>query len=135
MWWCVEREKLAQRVSFFVNSEKELAELESSDKHIVIVGYRRLGKTHLIIKHLLKTWRKKTIPVYVDMLYYSSWEEFTESLVEKFLVSYDEASGERLSSFFTRIFSSLSSILSSVKEIKAKLGVEGVNLFFLQVGL
>jgi hypothetical protein len=129
----MEKRRLAERVSLFVDREKELAELAESNAHAVLVGYRRMGKTHIVIKHLLRKWSKKTIPVYVDLLYFSSWEEFANGLVAEFLSAYDEANGEKLSSFFARASSSFSSALSSVKEIEAKFGVEGVKFFSLRL--
>ncbi len=129
----MDRKKMEQKVSLFVNRRKELKELSEAKKHTVIVGYRRMGKTHLIVKHLLKEWDKKTVPVYLDMLYFASWGGFAESLVEEFLRAYDQTRGRNLSSAFRRFSSSLSTALSSVKEIEGTLGVEGLKFLSLKL--
>jgi predicted AAA+ superfamily ATPase len=105
-------EKMKEKVSFFIDRRKELAEIGEPGRHVVLVGYRRMGKTHLIIKHLVDTGGRKTVPVYIDMLYFASWEEFADSLVDEFLSSYDEATGKKVSSLFTRLAGSVSSALS-----------------------
>lgn len=129
----MERWRMKERVAFFVNRQRELGELKNSILHVVIVGHRRMGKTHLIIKHLLNSRSKKTIPVYLDMLYFSSWEEFAQRLMEEFLSAYDETTHGTFAILFNRVSSSLSSALSSVKEIEGTLGTEGLKFFSLRL--
>ena len=58
-----------------------------------------MGKTHLILKHLLEKWRKTSVPVYVDLLYYSSWSDFAAGLTKSFLENYDAVDGANVSLF------------------------------------
>ncbi len=130
----VELRKLKEKASFFINRKRELAELEDSGRHAVLVGYRRMGKTHLIVKHLALKSNRKTVPVYMDMLYFSSWAEFADSLIDRFLMAYDEATQDKLSPLFKRISGSLFSAFSSVSEIEAKLGDSGAQFFSIKLG-
>ncbi|NYZ60545.1 hypothetical protein H0O01_02500 [Candidatus Micrarchaeota archaeon] len=125
--------KMNERVSLFIDRKKELAELAENGKHVVIVGYRRMGKTHLILRHLVKSAGRKAVPVYMDMLYFASWEEFANALVEETLLAYDEVAGKDLSSLFRRFSSSVASALSSVNEIEAGFGAGGVNFLSLRL--
>jgi len=124
---------MEKKVSFFVDRKKELAALEENGRHAIVVGYRRMGKTHLIIKYLVRAKSKRTVPVYIDMLYFASWADFADALVNEFLAAYDEVSGNNLSSLFRRFSSSISSSFSSLKEIEGTFGIGGVNFLSLKI--
>lgn len=126
--------QMNDKVGLFFDRKEELNTLKKTNQHVLILGYRRMGKTHLIIKHLVNNSNKNNIPVYLDMLYFTSWAEFSHGLVAEFLSKYDEIRGFDLSSFLNKLGKSAYSIISSIDEIEAKLGSTGKDFFSVKIG-
>ena len=132
-----------KKVSFFVDREEELQKLhentlsllKGNPKHNILQGYRRMGKTHLIVKHLLDEWNKKIIPIYLDMLYFTSWVEVSDAIVNSFIKNYDEVNKRNLIGLLESVKYSVRGIVESINEIEATFGAVGKEFISLRLSL
>ncbi len=139
----ITKNMMEKKVSLFFDREKELKKLHENvlslknktPKHSIIQGFRRMGKTHLIIKHILKEWDKKTIPIYLDMLYFTSWIEVSDAIVNSFMENYDETNKKNLKILLEKAKQSIKGAIGNINEIETTFGTAGKEFISVKLSL
>ncbi len=123
---------MLRKISVFADRKAELKELLASanalsrrkPQNFVILGPRRIGKTHLIIKYLLESSSKSRIPICIDTLFLTSWAEVADMLVSGLLHGYREFSGKRIDvdAFFIGARAKATEFREKMKSVEAEFG-------------
>lgn len=138
----MQTKEFRKKVEFFINRKEELSNLgKATDflamgkpKNILILGYRRMGKTYIIWKHF-STIRKDVVPVYLDCLIYSSWEEVARALYKKAVNEYSAVKKDRMEALRFFLSERTTDAYDAIKNVEVKIGVENALYLKLATGL
>jgi hypothetical protein len=106
---------------------------DNKPKKILLTGYRRIGKTHLIWKHFKEINKKNYIPIYIDCLTKSSWKEIFDSIYKKTIETYllfKKDDKQILKQFLSN---TIKDTYSFLKQVEISIGKE--NLGYLNIKL
>jgi len=139
------RKMMEEKIRIFGNRREELDNLNESlnslvqgkPRHFVIIGPRRIGKTHLAIKYGLGAFREGAVPIYVDCLFLTSWAEVANAIVESAIGNYVEFSGKKIDAdaFLVKAGTKVSDIISAIKSVEAEIGSEAGQYLTLRVSM